>query len=188
MRKIISSLAVGSIAFGLALALAPIAAQAETLLVTVTDTGVPVGDDGATTTITASWDQSSNPTPITMNGTTQTDVSTDVPVWNYTASYPCQSCVTDVVWYNPDAGMGGGLSTGDYVINVVSDQAYSGGEFNPSFAVGVFPGTDYTTGGSATITIRAVPEASTWALMLLGFAGLGLAGYRASRKGAAVAA
>ena len=28
----------------------------------------------------------------------------------------------------------------------------------------------------------AVPEASTWAMVLLGFAGLGFSGYRASRK------
>jgi hypothetical protein len=35
-------------------------------------------------------------------------------------------------------------------------------------------------GGSAT---PSVPEASTWAMMLLGFAGLGLAGYRHGRKG-----
>jgi len=33
-----------------------------------------------------------------------------------------------------------------------------------------------------------VPEPSTWAMMLLGFAGLGFAGYRASRKRAKVAA
>ncbi|MGC2786392.1 MAG: hypothetical protein WA397_21670 [Roseiarcus sp.] len=31
----------------------------------------------------------------------------------------------------------------------------------------------------------AVPEAPTWAMMLLGFAGLGVAGYRGSRKSAA---
>jgi hypothetical protein len=34
----------------------------------------------------------------------------------------------------------------------------------------------------------AVPEPSTWAMMLLGFVGLGFAGYRGSRKGAAFAA
>jgi hypothetical protein len=34
----------------------------------------------------------------------------------------------------------------------------------------------------------AVPEASTWAVMLIGFAGLGYAGCRASRKSAALAA
>lgn len=34
----------------------------------------------------------------------------------------------------------------------------------------------------------AVPEPSTWAMMLIGFAGLGFAGYRASRRTAAFAA
>ena len=34
--------------------------------------------------------------------------------------------------------------------------------------------------GNAEITIAAVPEPSTWALMLLGFAGLGFVGYRRS--------
>jgi hypothetical protein len=34
----------------------------------------------------------------------------------------------------------------------------------------------------------AVPEPSTWALVMLGFVSLGFAGYRTSRKGAAVAA
>jgi LPXTG-motif cell wall-anchored protein len=29
-----------------------------------------------------------------------------------------------------------------------------------------------------------VPETSTWAMILMGFAGLGLAGYRASRRSA----
>ena len=32
------------------------------------------------------------------------------------------------------------------------------------------------------ITLTAVPEASTWAMMFIGFAGLGVAGYRASQK------
>jgi hypothetical protein len=32
------------------------------------------------------------------------------------------------------------------------------------------------------------PEPSTWAMMVVGFAGLGFAGYRKSRKVAAVAA
>jgi PEP-CTERM motif len=33
-----------------------------------------------------------------------------------------------------------------------------------------------------------VPEPPTWAMMLLGFAGLGFAGYQASRKSGALAA
>jgi len=35
--------------------------------------------------------------------------------------------------------------------------------------------------------ITSVPEPSTWAMMLAGFAGLGFAGYRASRRGVAAA-
>ena len=35
-------------------------------------------------------------------------------------------------------------------------------------------------------TVTAAPELSTWAMMLLGFAGLGFAGYRGSRKDAAI--
>jgi hypothetical protein len=33
-----------------------------------------------------------------------------------------------------------------------------------------------------------VPEPSSWAMMVLGFAGLGFAGYRRSRKAACIAA
>jgi hypothetical protein len=42
--------------------------------------------------------------------------------------------------------------------------------------------------GVGTFTLTAVPESSTWALMLIGFAALGVAGYRASRKGGAATA
>ena len=43
---------------------------------------------------------------------------------------------------------------------------------------------DYVAGGVSAST----PEPSTWAMMLLGFAGLGFAGYRTARKTAAAAA
>jgi hypothetical protein len=36
--------------------------------------------------------------------------------------------------------------------------------------------------GVGTFTLTAVPEAPTWAMMVIGFAGLGVAGYRASQK------
>lgn len=42
--------------------------------------------------------------------------------------------------------------------------------------------------GVGTFTLTAVPEASTRALMLIGFAGLGIAGYRASQQRAATLA
>jgi PEP-CTERM motif len=43
---------------------------------------------------------------------------------------------------------------------------------------------DYVSAGVSAST----PEPSTWAMMVLGFAGLGFAGYRKSRKAAAIAA
>jgi hypothetical protein len=39
-----------------------------------------------------------------------------------------------------------------------------------------------TASGNQIIATAGVPEPSTWALMLAGFAGVGLAGYRRSRK------
>jgi PEP-CTERM motif len=56
-------------------------------------------------------------------------------------------------------------------------------------SLGLTPGTYVYTWGSGadadslTVNISGVPEPSTWAMMLLGFAGLGLAGYRTARKG-----
>lgn len=41
---------------------------------------------------------------------------------------------------------------------------------------------------AAEYALAAIPEPSTWAMMLLGFAGLGFMGYKASRKAAAVTA
>jgi hypothetical protein len=38
--------------------------------------------------------------------------------------------------------------------------------------------------GVGHFTLTAVPEASTWALMLIGFAGIGVAPYRSTQKGA----
>jgi len=42
--------------------------------------------------------------------------------------------------------------------------------------------------GQSMASIAIIPEPATWAMMLAGFAGLGFAGYRASRKRSAIAA
>ena len=44
------------------------------------------------------------------------------------------------------------------------------------------PNLTGATIGTATVTVTSVPEPSIWAMMLLGFGGLGCAGYRGSRK------
>jgi hypothetical protein len=185
MRKAVSSLSTGSIVLGAALILAPVAAQASvplgTLLVTVSDPGAE---------ITMSWDQSSVPTPIS-GPNTQDFVSTDVPVWNFVASYGDQGPNPEVVYYPSDNN--GGFQTSDnfafgvYGAGEVPEQYYSGLETGPIFAPGTYYGIDYN-GNPVTITFTAVPEASTWAMMLLGFGGLGLAGYRASQKGSGLTA
>jgi hypothetical protein len=49
-------------------------------------------------------------------------------------------------------------------------------------------GLDFTNASYfVTLTITTVPELSTWAMLALGFAGLGFAGYRTSRRSASVA-
>ena len=55
--------------------------------------------------------------------------------------------------------------------------------------VGVYDGLDaIACNNCVAINNTSVPEPSTWAMMLLGFAGLGWAGYRKSRRPAASAA
>ncbi len=62
----------------------------------------------------------------------------------------------------------GGSGPGDYGVVVWADGA-----------------ADYTSAGGLSVS---TPEPSTWAMMVLGFAGLGFAGYRSSRKTAGVVA
>jgi hypothetical protein len=44
------------------------------------------------------------------------------------------------------------------------------------------------TGGFGTVVVAAVPEPSTWAMMILGFAGIGFVAYRRKSKPALMAA
>ena len=52
-----------------------------------------------------------------------------------------------------------------------------------SFAAANNPGLTFLD----NVSLSGVPEPSTWAMLLFGFGGLGFAGYRASRKSAALA-
>jgi hypothetical protein len=66
----------------------------------------------------------------------------------------------------------------------------SGRQFSAQLQEGstTFVESGFTFGFTNVTPPPAVPEPSTWAMMLIGFAGLGYAGHRASRKSAAVAA
>jgi hypothetical protein len=90
--------------------------------------------------------------------------------------------------------LGGGPSTtwGGQALTSVGDVVY-GTEGN---GLVMFTGTyssitwtNPTRENYYAVTVgSAVPEPSTWAMMLLGFAGLGFAGYRTSRKPISIAA
>jgi hypothetical protein len=74
---------------------------------------------------------------------------------------------------------------------------FNGSAYDASFSDLLGPGTYYAevtgtinarelgVGGTVTTT-AAVPELGTWAMMALGFVGLGFAGYRSSRKNVAI--
>jgi hypothetical protein len=70
--------------------------------------------------------------------------------------------------------------------SVYANQSFASLGLNP--AVYVYEWGSGATADSLTIVVGDVPESSTWALMLLGFAGLGYVGHRASREGAVAAA
>jgi hypothetical protein len=86
-------------------------------------------------------------------------------------------------------GGGGGFEDSLGLVNAGGAQVYSGPESSPVFAPGSFILGDLNGigAGRGTLTFTAVPEPSTWAMMLLGFAGLAFAGYRASRRTTALA-
>jgi hypothetical protein len=95
------------------------------------------------------------------------------------------------------AGDGGGFD-----VNFANGDALSffnaltsGGIAPPDFTSGIIPGAfdtnivifggnDGNSVGSAHIVVAAVPEASTWAMMLLGFFGVGFMAYRNRAKSA----
>jgi hypothetical protein len=60
----------------------------------------------------------------------------------------------------------------------------SPGNYSLWESVGIY---NYPIEESGNLSMTAVPEPSTWAMMLLGFAGLGIAGYRVRRNSAVVA-
>jgi hypothetical protein len=173
--KILRSFAIGSIGLGAALGSA--AAHAETLLVTWTE---------STAGISASWEQTSSPTPTAyVSGT-----FTQVPVWDFTSTGATPvGPYTDIAWVNGDyAALFFTPDLAYFISGAPGVQTYSGDESAPTFLTGAYYGIDDTTGADTIVTISDVPEISTWAMMALGFAGLGLAGYRASRTRAALEA
>lgn len=103
----------------------------------------------------------------------------------------------DILLWNPGLGtipQFGGVGAG----NQIEDQtAYITNDFYFSYYLPPNPGDGYSFTGAgyydsgvqlSSTPVSSIPEASTWAMMVVGFVGLGVAGYRASRKRIALAA
>ncbi len=127
--------------------------------------------------IDASWTQPSNPSPISAASGEFTDIAVSNGVFAFGAPGSLTpGTFSDVDFYN--AAYSGPLGPGGFEAGPVGDfgpQLFSSDETAPVFA----PGT-YTL-AEGVLSVTAVPEPSTWGLMLLGFGGLG--GLLRSRRG-----
>jgi PEP-CTERM motif len=105
------------------------------------------------------------------------------PTWReIIAMYDCTEELTFYLWNAPSPTPL--IITPPPVIDEVV-AASSGGAVGPiglPSSVDVGGGPIGTPGGGAPGGAAAVPEPSTWAMLLLGFAGLGYAGYRRARE------
>jgi hypothetical protein len=140
-----------------------VSAKAGTLLVTWVD---PVQS--------ATWEQSTNPTPSGF-----VDASTNVPIFDSTLP-----SISEIFYFS--SASGGFESPDPHLLRAHGPILFSGSTAAPIFAPGSYTLTD-DSGQSGTLTFSAIPEPSTWAMMLSGFAGLGYAGWRARRKTARLA-
>jgi hypothetical protein len=105
---------------------------------------------------------------------------------------------TDGVTFNVVAGPSPVTDFGtDAILTMESSFAPTSAKY-VEFNFGVFSGIDSANGGTGggsgqgagiqQLSVEAVPESSTWAMMGIGFAGLAFAGYRTSRKAVSMAA
>jgi PEP-CTERM motif len=121
----------------------------------------------------ATWTQPSDPTPVGF----QDQFYTEVEVANGASS----GGGFTIVEFDSNAIVDGGFFIDQAGLFGAGPTLYSGPESAPIFHTGRF----LVNTGSVTVT-AAVPEPSTWAMMLIGFAGLGYASRRALRKSAAL--
>ena len=96
----------------------------------------------------------------TSNGVTQT-------VYSHGPANCCTS---------PSAGFN---YSGSFMLNLVAGQPYS------VTVTGTNGDIPYNWGGSVTLT-QTVPEPASWAMMIIGFAGLGFAGFRRAQSKPAI--
>lgn len=85
-------------------------------------------------------------------------------------------------------GNGGGLADlmGNGQFNLFGAQLFTGSTNFPMFATGSFDLKSSAGASAGTLTISAVPEPATWAMMLIGFGAMGASLRRRPRRASAV--
>ena len=125
-------------------------------------------------------------TPITPNFTTS--YSNNAPPKGWTITEQTFAGATSI--FAPISGTSTGVTTGVHSgaftgggsSTVPVSSPYSLEEFY-TYTLSTTASVAKATNSGITLTYTAVPEASTWAMMLAGFAGLGLFGFSRSQKG-----
>jgi PEP-CTERM motif len=128
--------------------------------------------------------------------TFQLDTAAGGPDAGGTPPYVLFSTINDNLGRNgiffADASAGGWFGTGPISFGVViqqnSDFANPAFYNDVGFSINAVAGETLTARNGSIVTIAAVPEPSTWAMMLLGFAGIGVMVYRRNSKPAVLAA
>ncbi len=125
--------------------------------------------DGSPVTI-ATWEQDSAPTPLQ----SAPGVATEIPISDFVDSLGVIGPLASITYYNSSAYsyIFSTLPLGGIYVN--GPQAYTGSEAAPQFAPGTFSGTvvDGDVSAPSTLTLTAVPEPSTWVMLIAGFVGL----------------
>jgi hypothetical protein len=109
---------------------------------------------------------------------------------NVSGTFGGVSEVASLIWFSSSGGLAitaPGLGLTQFISTIV----FTGLPADPQFTIGSFTLTNPVLQLSDTLTISAVaavPEPSTWAMMILGFAGVGFMAYRRKSKSALMAA
>jgi hypothetical protein len=126
----------------------------------------------------ASWEQSSNPTPF---GITSDGIGVDVQNGTETTAFAGTESFPYVAFDTPAGDGGFRTQTGDFV--TTGPQLFTGTEANPIFSAGTYDlsylnlSDDAFVPGLLTVTVESasvVPEPASWALFCVGLLGLGL--------------
>lgn len=111
---------------------------------------------------------------LSFDGFTQTDI-TSVSWTIYSSTHDVTALDLEALQSQADCGPGLGTDCSNSTLSLTAFDLGEGGT-SCSFD-GVFSRCEELRGQSTVSYVPTVPEPSTWAMMLLGFAGLGFAGY-----------